>query len=144
LNIRGYREKRCKVLAALVPKGKRVTYARTVVAVRPQKAESNRVRITVGGNLLAYLGVTSTEAALIETTKLLINSVLSSPGARLGTIDILNFYIQNFLKDYQYMRFHISMIPQEIIDDEYNLTDIMEADGWCYVEIRKAMYGLKE
>jgi hypothetical protein len=41
------------------------------------------------------------------------------------------------------MRFHISRIPQEIID-EYNLTDIMEADGWCYVEIRKAMSGLKE
>jgi hypothetical protein len=35
------------------------------------------------------------------------------------------------------------MIPQEIIG-EYNLTDIMEADGWCYVEIRKAMYGLKD
>jgi hypothetical protein len=31
-----------------VPKGKRVTYARTVVAVRPEKEESNRVRITVG------------------------------------------------------------------------------------------------
>jgi hypothetical protein len=126
-----------------VPKGKRVTYARIVVAVRPEKAETNRVRITVGGNLLAYLGETSTEAASIETTKLLINSVLSTPGARLGTIDISNFYIQNYLKDYQYMRFHISMIPQELID-EYNLTDIMEADGWCYVEIRKAMYGLKE
>jgi hypothetical protein len=41
------------------------------------------------------------------------------------------------------MRFHISMIQQEIIDG-YNLTDIMEPDGWCYVEIRKAMYGLKE
>jgi hypothetical protein len=35
------------------------------------------------------------------------------------------------------------MIPQEIID-VYNLIDIMEADGWCYVEIRKAMYGLKQ
>jgi hypothetical protein len=41
------------------------------------------------------------------------------------------------------MQFHISMTPQGMID-EYNLTDIMEADGWCYVEIRKAMYGLKE
>jgi hypothetical protein len=111
--------------------------------VRPEKEEINRVCITVGGNLLEYLGETSTEAASIETTKLLINSVLSTPGARLGTINISNFYIQNYLKDYQYMRFHISMIPQEIID-EYNLTDIMEADGWCYVEIRKAMYGLKE
>jgi hypothetical protein len=115
-----------------VPKGKRVTYARTVVAVRPAKEEINRVRITVGGNLLEYLRETLTEAASIEITKLLI-----------GTIDISNFYIQNYLKDYQYMRFHISMIPQEIID-EYNLTDIMEANGWCYVEIRKAMYGLNE
>jgi hypothetical protein len=35
------------------------------------------------------------------------------------------------------------MIPQEIID-EYILTDIMEANGWCYVEICKAIYGLKE
>ena len=96
-----------------VPKGKRVTYARTVVAVRPEKAEPNQVRITVGGNLLAYLGETSTEAASLETTKLLFNSISSTPGARLGTIDISNFYIQNFLKDYQYMRFHISMIPQE-------------------------------
>jgi hypothetical protein len=39
-----------------VPKGKRVTYARIVVAVRPEKEEINRVRITVGGNLLDYLG----------------------------------------------------------------------------------------
>jgi hypothetical protein len=46
-----------------VPKGKRVTYARTVVAVSPEKEEINRVRITVGGNLLDYLGETSTEAA---------------------------------------------------------------------------------
>ena len=35
------------------------------------------------------------------------------------------------------------MIPQEIID-EYNLMDIIEDDGWCYAEIRKALYGLKE
>jgi hypothetical protein len=49
-----------------VPKGKRATYARTVMAVRPKKAETNRVRITVGGNLLEYLGETSTEAASID------------------------------------------------------------------------------
>jgi hypothetical protein len=79
-----------------VPNGKRVTYARTVVAARLEKEEINRVRITVGGNLLDYLGETSTEAASTETTKLLINSVLSTPGARLGTINISNFYIQNY------------------------------------------------
>jgi hypothetical protein len=59
--------------------------------VRPEKEEINRVRITVGGNLSDYLGETSTEAASIETTKHLIHSVLSTPGARLGTIDVSNF-----------------------------------------------------
>jgi hypothetical protein len=126
-----------------VPRGKKVTYARTVVAIRPgEKAEQKRVRITAGGDHLDYPGETSTDTASLDTTKLLINSVLSTPGARMGAIDISNFYIHNNLKDYQYMRFHISMIPQEIID-EYNLQDIVE-DGWCYAEIRKAMYGLKE
>ena len=35
------------------------------------------------------------------------------------------------------------MIPQAIID-EYNLNTIVKHDGWCYAEIRKAMYGLQE
>lgn len=58
------------------------------------------------------------------------------------SIDISDFYIQMDLNNYQYLCFHISIIPQEIID-EYNPSTIME-DRWCYAEIRKAMYGLKE
>ena len=54
------------------------------------------------------------------------------------SIDISNFFIQTDLEDYQYIRFHISMIPQEIID-EYNLAVIVEDDGWCYAEIRKSI-----
>jgi hypothetical protein len=126
-----------------VPRGKKVTYARTVVAIRTEKAEQKRVRITVGGDRLDYPGETSTDTASLDTTKLLINSVLSIPGARMGAIDISNFYIHNDLQEYQYKQFHISMIPQEIID-EYNLNNIVESDGWCYAEIRKAMYGLEE
>jgi hypothetical protein len=126
-----------------VPRGKKVTYAQTVVAIRTEKVEQKRVRITAGGDRLDYPGEISTDTASLDTTKILINSVLSTPGARTGAIDISNFYIHNDLKEYQYMRFHISMIPQEIID-EYNLQDIVDSDGWCYAEIRKAMYGLKE
>jgi hypothetical protein len=127
-----------------VPRGKKVTYARTVVAIRTEKAEQKRVWITAGGDRLDYPGETSTDTASLDTTKILINSILSKPGARMGAIGISNFYIHNGLKEYQYMRFHISMIPQEIID-EYNLQDIVDPDGWCYAEIRKkAMYGLKE
>ena len=44
-------------------------------------------------------------------------------------MDISNFYIQNDLEDYQNMRFAMNMIPQDIID-EYNLEEIVHADGY--------------
>jgi hypothetical protein len=121
-----------------VPRGKKITYACTVVAIRTEKGEQKRVRITACGDRLDYPGETSTDTASLDTTKILINSIISTPGARMGAIDISNFYIHKHLIEYQYMRFHISMIPQEIIY-EYNLQDIVE-DGWCYAENRKAMY----
>jgi len=125
-----------------MPAHKRATYARYVVDIRPEKKDPNRVRITAGGDRLEYHGETSTESASLETAKILLNSVLSTKNAKFMSIDISNFYIQNDLEDYQWIRFHIDMIPQEIID-EYNLMDVVE-DGWCYAEIRKALYGLKE
>jgi hypothetical protein len=80
-----------------VPRGKKVTYARTVVAIRTEKAEQKRVRITAGGDRPDYPGETSNDTASLDTTKILINSVLSTPGARMGAIDISNFYIHNDL-----------------------------------------------
>ena len=73
----------------------------------------------------------------------MINSTLSTKGAKFMAMDISNFYIHNDLKDYQYIRYAISEIPQEIID-EYNLKTIVHEDGYCYAEIRKALYGLRE
>ena len=35
------------------------------------------------------------------------------------------------------------MFPQEIID-QYNLKDLVAADGYVYMEIRKGMLGLKQ
>ena len=126
-----------------VPNNKRATYVRTVVDVRPEKDNPNRVRMTAGGNILDYYGETSTETASIETAKILINSVLSTKNAKFMSIDISNFYIQTDLEHYQYIRFPIDMIPKEVVD-EYDLTTIVAENGYCYAEIRKAMYGLKE
>ena len=39
------------------------------------------------------------------------------------------------------MRIHIKNIPQEIID-EYNLINLVAADGYFYIKIHRAMYGL--
>ena len=41
------------------------------------------------------------------------------------------------------MKFHISIIPQKIID-KYNLLSIVENHGFVCVKIVKGMYGLKQ
>ena len=52
-------------------------------------------------------------------------------------------YLNNALPDPEYMKFHISTIPQEIIDG-YNLMKIFDNKGFVYVKIVKGMYGLKQ
>ena len=41
------------------------------------------------------------------------------------------------------MQLHISIIPDEIIA-QYQLLDIVTADGWVYIEMGKGIYGLKQ
>jgi hypothetical protein len=61
---------------------KDVTYGRIVVDIRPQKAKKERTRLTIGGDRINYPGETSTETSDLTTSKLLINSNISTPGAR--------------------------------------------------------------
>jgi hypothetical protein len=48
-----------------IPEDRTVTYARVVVDYRPQKADPNRVRITVGGNLITYPGEVTTRCQIL-------------------------------------------------------------------------------
>ena len=47
------------------------------------------------------------------------------------------------LPSLEYMKIHISDIPQEIID-EYNLLTLFDDKGFVYINIVKGMYGLKQ
>jgi hypothetical protein len=60
---------------------KDITYARICADYRPEKSDPNRIRITVGGNLVNYPGDVGTRTADLLTVKLLLNSVISTPGA---------------------------------------------------------------
>ena len=126
-----------------VPQDKKVTYARFVCDIRLQKDKINRTRLTVGGNLLEYEGKTSTESASLETIKIHLNSTISTPDAKYAAADIGNFYTNSKLKTSEYMKIHISMIPQEIIN-EYDVMKLVAIDGYVYVEITGAMYGLAQ
>ena len=61
-----------------ITKDRVVTYARIVVDYRPQKADPSRVRITAGGNLIQYPGELTTRTADLRTTKIMLNSVIST------------------------------------------------------------------
>ena len=75
-------------------KNREATYATFVSDIRPQKKETHRTRLTVGGNLINYPGNVSTEAADLTTTKILFNSVISTHQAKFMGIDIKNFYLE--------------------------------------------------
>ena len=71
-----------------IPSDLTVTYTRIVVDFRPPKYDPNRVRITAGGNLIVYPDELTTRTADLITTKIMWNSVLSTPGAGYMCIDI--------------------------------------------------------
>eukprot|EP00957_Ditylum_brightwellii_P092146 7015419-Ditylum_brightwellii.AAC.1 len=77
-----------------IPRDRTVTYARIVADYRPQKKDPDRVRITAGGNLINYPEDVSTTTADLITSKLLWNSIISTPGAKYCCIDLANFYLE--------------------------------------------------
>ena len=126
----------------LIPADRVVTYTRTVVDYRPQKSDPNRVRLTAGGNLIQYPDELTTRTADLITTKILWNSVISTPGAKYMCIDIKNFYLGTPLTRYEYMKMPLTIFPQHIID-QYQLNE-NAYNGFVYLEIRKAIYGLPQ
>ena len=125
-----------------VPVGRSVIYSRLGASIRPHKTETHRVRVTVGGNRLDFPGDTTTNCVSLTTTKCILNSTISTPGARFITLDIRNFYYNTPMGRYDYMKISLAILPEEIIA-QYNLLQLA-SNGWVYLEIRKGMPGLKQ
>ena len=81
-----------------------VTYGRIVTAYRPDKKEPNRTRLTIGGDQINYPHDCGTPTADLLTVKHLLNSTISTPGAKFMTLDIKDFYLNTPLKRYEYLR----------------------------------------
>ena len=79
-----------------VDKWRDVAYSRIVCNVRPQKEETNRTRLTFGGNNLSVDMDCGTPIAEVLTVKLLLNSVISTLNAKFMTLtSILPWISQN-------------------------------------------------
>ena len=127
-----------------VPKNKKITKPRIVCACRPEKIDNPcRTRITAGGHLLDYDGETATNSASMETVKISLNSVLSTPGARLSTSDAKMMHLESLLKDPQCMRFKLSQIPEDF-QKQCNLHALTDDQGHVCARIDGALCGLAE
>ena len=102
---------------------KDVTYGQFVCTVRPEKAEPNRTRFTVGGDRINYPGAVATPTAEMLVAKMLFNSVISTKDARFMTMDISNFYLMTPLHRPKFIRIKLCNIPDEVIN-EYKLPAI--------------------
>jgi len=70
-----------------------VTNGHFVCTVRPEKAEPNRTRFTVGDDRINYPGAVATPTAEMLVDKMLFNRVISTKNAQFMTMDISNFYL---------------------------------------------------
>jgi hypothetical protein len=125
-----------------IPKGRKVTYGSFVVDIKDHKEERERTRLTVGGDKIEYPGDKSTRTAGLTTAKILINSVISTMGAKFLVIDIKKIYLNTPLGRFEYMVINLSSLPQEKID-KYDLLNLAQ-DRKVHIEIQKGMYGLPQ
>ena len=99
--------------------------------------------MTAGGNLIKdYPGELTTRTADLTTSKVLWNSVLSTPGAKFMGVDIKSFYLTATLDRYEYMKMPLEPFPPWT-RKQYNL-DKYAYKGFVYWEIRKAIYRLPQ
>ena len=79
----------------------------------------------------------------METVKILLDSVLLTPGACLGALDVKMMCLESLLKDPQCMRFKLSQIPDNF-KEQHNLQTLVDARGHVHARVDGALCGLAE
>jgi hypothetical protein len=113
-----------------------------VCEVRPEKDNPDFIHITISGDCIYFSGYVGTNTLSLELVKLLLNSVLSRPGAHSSSINLNNFYLDTPMPDPEYVCIKVEDIPAEFIE-EYNLEGCYP-DGWIYFQICQGCCGLPQ
>ena len=125
-----------------IPKGKKIAYSNPQVKIKMKNGVLvKRVRVTIGGDKLTYIGLTAAQTAALEVIRVQLNSAVSE-GAHIMCIDIENYYLGTPLEEHEYMSIPMKHIPLEV-RQRYNL-DQLATDGFVYMRIEKTIYGLKQ
>ena len=101
-----------------------------------------RVRGTVGGDRIQYHGEVTARTAELESVKILLNSVVSTPGAQWMTIDIKDYYLGTPMDRSEWMRVPVKFLPIATIT-KHKLHQFIN-NGQMLCEIAKGMYGLPQ
>ena len=92
--------------------------------------------------MINFPGDVTKPTSNLITAKLIFNSVLSTKSVKFMCAEISNFYLNNPINRYEYMKLPLDIIPEEIIQ-QYNIR-ILSHKGFVYMEIQKGMYGLPQ
>ena len=103
----------------------------------------NRTRLTFGGNNLSVPTDCGTPTADLLTVKVLLNSVISTAGAKFMTLDLKDFYLNTPMDRPEFLRMKIDHFPQDVID-HYSLKTKVDEMGFLMVRVQKGMYGLPQ
>ena len=113
------------------PEGIKETYGIIVAKILPQRDETHCTRLTGGVNLINFPGGITTPTEDLIAAKLIFNSALSTKNEKFMCADISNFYPNNPMDRYEYMKLPQDIIPEEIIQ-QYNLRNLAHK-GFVYI-----------
>ena len=74
-----------------IPVNCNITYTRIAIDYHKQKDSPNRVRTTIGGNVIDYPGKLTTCMANLTNTKIMWNSVVNTDEAQYAFVNIKSF-----------------------------------------------------
>ncbi len=99
------------------------------------------MRFTVEGDRIIHPGKVATPNAEMPVAKMLFNSVLSTKGAQLMTMDFSNYYLMTPLHRAEFIQVKLSDIPDEVIN-EYKFREKATKNGSIYIRAKHGMYPL--
>ena len=109
------------------------------------KEGENRTRSVLDGNRVHFPCAVRLPTADMLLFKILLNSVVLTPGAKIMAFNVSNFYLSTPMTRYKYVKMCLADIPDKVVK-EYKLHEKNKVtdNDFVYVEVQKGMYGLPQ